>query len=298
MTDDLRIGIDIGGTKIAAVILDEAGREQARYRVNTPYEYDATIEYIANAVSQLEHQAGRAGRIGISMPGIVNDDRELLLVTNLPWLQGKPFLRDLEQVFDRQIRIGNDANCFALSETVDGAASDAAVVFGVILGTGVGSGIVVNGQIVAGANGTAGEWGHNPLPWHEASDGAEIFCSCGQMGCIETWLNGAALSRDYHTIARTSLSGREIAQLANEGDEPAREAIARYESRLARALSAAINFLDPDVIVLGGGLSEISSLYECVPLLWSHHASLGAKTTRLVAAAHGPDSGVRGAAWL
>ena len=299
MTEGLRIGIDIGGTKIAAIILDEAGTEQARCRVDMPHEYGATIENLVDAVSRLERQVGRSAHIGISMPGVINESGEPLLVANLPWLQGKPFQSDLEQVFGRPVNIGNDANCFALSEAVDGAASGANVVFGVILGTGVGGGVVVGGRVINGANGTAGEWGHNPLPWRLASDGAEIVCGCGQMGCIETWLNGAALSRDYLATARKSAAGKEIARLAEEdGDEPAREAIARYESRLARALSAAINFLDPDVVVLGGGLSAISSFYDRVPRLWSDHASSGAKATRLVAAAHGPDSGVRGAAWL
>jgi len=299
MTDGLRIGIDIGGTKIAAVILDEAGREQARYRISMPHDYGATVANVANVVYQLESQAGPAASIGISMPGVMNDSCDPLLVSNLPWLEGKPFSRDLEQALDRQIQFGNDANCFALSEAVDGAAAGAAVVFGVILGTGVGGGIVVDGKLMTGANGTAGEWGHNPLPWCEASDGAKIVCGCGQIGCIETWLNGAALSRDYHSMARKYLTGKEIVQLANKGNALACKAISRYESRLARALSAAINFLDPDVIVLGGGLSTISSLYECVPQIWSRHASSGAaKATRLIAAAHGADSGVRGAAWL
>ena len=298
MTEGLRIGIDIGGTKIVAIILDREGREQARSRMDMPHEYGATIANVSDAVSQIERQTGRAAHIGISMPGVIGEAGEPLLVANLPWLQGKPFRSDLEQVFDREVRIGNDANCFALSEAVDGAAAGANVVFGVILGTGVGGGVVVGGRVINGANGTAGEWGHNPLPWREASDGAEIACGCGQLGCIETWLNGAALSRDYLAAARKSAAGKEIASLAAAGDEPARKAITRYESRLARALSAAINFLDPDVIVLGGGLSAISSLYESVPRLWSGYAASGAKATRLVAAMHGPDSGVRGAAWL
>jgi len=298
MTDDLRIGIDIGGTKIAAVILDKAGGEKARCRIDMPHDYDATIEELVNAVSQLERQAGHATHIGIGMPGIVNGGGEPLLVANLPWLHGTPFLRDLEQAFDRSVKISNDANCFTLSEALDGAAAGATVVFGVILGTGVGSGIVVDGRIVTGANGAAGEWGHIPLPWREPFDGAEIICGCGKIGCIETWLNGAALSRDYLASAHKFAAGKEIARLANDGDEAAREAISRYESRLARAFSAVINFLDPDVIVLGGGLSSISSFYKNVPRLWSEHTSSGAKSTRLVSAAHGPDSGVRGAAWL
>ena len=298
MTNGLRIGIDIGGSKIAAVILDKGGRELASHRDETPHEYEAAIKKITNAVFQLEQQVDRAEHIGISMPGVFSADRKPLLVANLPWLEGTAFLRDLELIFGRKIKIGNDANCFALSEAIDGAASGAEVVFGVTLGTGVGSGIVVNGRVITGANGSAGEWGHNSLPWRMKSDGAENVCCCGRIGCVETWLNGAALSRDYFVVAQKPSEAKEIARLANQGDALARKAIARYESRLARALSAAINFLDPNVIVLGGGLSKVSSFYERVPQLWSHHVTSGAKTTRLVAAVHGPDSGARGAAWL
>ena len=294
----MRIGIDIGGTKIAAVILDEKGREQARYRADIPRDYSDTIEILSETVAQLENQARPAARIGISMPGVVNGAGEPMLVVNLPWLQGRTFRSDLERLFDRPVHIGNDANCFALSEATDGAASGAAVVFGVILGTGVGGGLVVDGRVVAGANAMAGEWGHNPLPWREASDGAEITCGCGQSGCIETWLNGAALSRNYLLVARRAAKPAEISRLAGKGAQHARNAISLYQKLLARALGAAINFLDPDVIVLGGGLSAIPSLYTEVPRLWSRYTSSGAMATRLVKAKYGPDSGVRGAAWL
>lgn len=294
----MRIGVDIGGTKIFAVILDEKGREQARYRADIPRDYSATIKIISETVAQLESQARPAALIGISMPGVINGAGEPMLVANLPWLQGKPFRSDLERLFDRPVHISNDANCFALSEATDGAAVGATVVFGAILGTGVGAGLVVNGRVLAGANATAGEWGHNPLPWREASDGGEITCGCGQTGCIETWLNGAALSRDYLSLAGRQAKPEEISRLAGGDDEHARRAIALYETRLARALAAAINFLDPDVIVLGGGLSAIPSLYTEVPRLWSRYTSSGAMATRLVEAKYGPHSGVRGAAWL
>ena len=294
----VRIGIDIGGTKIAAVILDENGKEQARFRADIPRDYSATIKIISETVSYLENEASPAARIGISMPGFINGAGKTMLVANLPWLQGRVFRSDLECLLNRPVNIGNDANCFALSEATDGSAAGAAVVFGVILGTGVGGGLVVNGQVVAGANTTAGEWGHNPLPWHEASDGAEITCSCGQSGCIETWLNGAALSRSYLSVAKRVAKPEEISRLAGKGDQCARDAISLYEKRLARALGAAINFLDPDVIVLGGGLSEMPNLYTRVPRLWSRYTSSGAMATRLVKAKYGPDSGVRGAAWL
>lgn len=294
----MRIGIDIGGTKIAAVILDEEGREQARCRADISRDYNGTIDIISKTVAQLESQVRPAARIGISMPGVVNGAGEPMLVANLPWLQGRPFRSDLERLFERPVHIGNDANCFALSEATDGAAAGAAVVFGVILGTGVGGGLVVNGRIVAGANATAGEWGHNPLPWREPSDGDEITCGCGQTGCIETWLNGAALSRDYFSVAGRAAKPEEISRLASSGQDHARHAVSLYERRLARALAAAINFLDPDVIVLGGGLSAIPSLYTEVPRLWSRYASSGAPVTRIVEAKYGPDSGVRGAAWI
>ncbi len=294
----MRIGIDIGGSKIAAVILDHEGREQARHRSDMPRDYSGTVEKISETVGRLEGRAQRAGRIGISMPGVVNGAGESVLAANLSWLQGKPFRHELELVLDRPVHIGNDANCFALSEATDGAAAGATTVFGVILGTGVGGGITVDGRVIGGAIATAGEWGHNPLPWRETSDGAEIRCGCGQTGCIETWLNGAALSRDYLSLAGRTAAPEEISRLAGEGDAPARQAISRYEARLARALAAAINFLDPDVIVLGGGLSAISSLYTNVPRLWARYASSNAALTRLVKAEHGPDSGVRGAAWL
>jgi fructokinase len=294
----MRIGIDIGGTKIAAVILDEQGREQARYRADIPRDYSATIGIISKTVAQLENESRPAAQIGISMPGVVDGAGEPILVANLPWLQGRPFRSDLEDLFERPVHIGNDANCFALSEATDGAAAGAAVVFGVILGTGVGGGLVVNGRLIVGANATAGEWGHNPLPWRMASDGDEITCGCGQIGCIETWLNGAALSRDYLSLAGRQAKPEEISRLAGDGEQHARHAITLYETRLARALAAAINFLDPDVIVLGGGLSAIPSLYTEVSRLWSHYASSGTLATRLVEAKYGPDSGVRGAAWL
>jgi fructokinase len=295
---DMRIGIDIGGTKIAAMILDGEGRERARFRREISRDYDGTVENISDTVSHLEEQAGRANRIGISMPGVVNRSGEPIMVANLPWLRDKPFRPDLERLFERPVHIGNDANCFALSEATDGSAAGAKLVFGVILGTGVGGAIVVNGQIVTGANAIAGEWGHNPLPWRTPEDGAETMCGCGQTGCIETWLNGAALSRDYQALSGSEAKAKDISRLAEENDASATQAISQYAERLARALASAINFFDPDIIVLGGGLSEISGLYDQVPELWGRHTSTKPAATRLVKAAHGPESGMRGAAWL
>ncbi len=295
---DMRIGIDIGGTKIAAMILDGEGRERARFRSEISRDYNGTVENISDTVSHLEEHAGRANRIGISMPGVVNRSGEPVMVANLPWLRDKPFRPDLERLFERPVHIGNDANCFALSEATDGSAAGAKLVFGVILGTGVGGAIVVNGQIVTGANAIAGEWGHNPLPWRTPEDGAETMCGCGQIGCIETWLNGAALSRDYQALSGSEAKAKEISRLAEENDAAAKQAISQYAERLARALASAINFFDPDIIVLGGGLSEISGLYEQVPELWGRHTGTKPTATRLVKAAHGPESGMRGAAWL
>jgi fructokinase len=295
---EMRIGIDIGGSKIAAMILDGAGQEQARCRSEITHDYDGTVDKISETVSQLEAQAGRADTIGISMPGVISRSGEPLMMSNLPWLRDKPFRHDLEQRFKRPVRIGNDANCFALSEATDGAAAGARLVFGVILGTGVGGAIVVNGNIVTGANASAGEWGHNSLPWRRGDEGVEIECGCGQIGCIETWLNGAALSREYAALSGKEAIAKDISDFADAGDEAAQQVIARYAERLARALASAINFLDPDVIVLGGGLSEIVSLYDQVPKLWRAHTSSDASATLLVKAAHGPESGMRGAAWL
>jgi len=294
----IRIGIDIGGSKIAALIIDGPGQKEAHCRSKITRDYDDTVDKIYKIVLQLEAQAGPADKIGISMPGIISRNGEPLVMSNLPWLRGKPFRFDLEQRFKRPVRLGNDANCFALSEATDGAAAGARLVFGVILGTGVGGAIVVNGNIVTGANSSAGEWGHNLLPWRHGDEGVVIECGCGQIGCIETWLNGAALSREYASLSGKEATAKDISDFSDAGDEVAQQVIACYTERLARALATAINFLDPDVIVLGGGLSEIASLYEQVPKLWRAHTSSDASATRLVKAAYGPESGMRGAAWL
>jgi fructokinase len=219
-------------------------------------------------------------------------------VANLPWLEGRPLQRDLQAAVRCPVRIANDANCFALSEAVDGAAAGAGVVFGAILGTGVGGGIVVGGRPLAGANAIAGEWGHNPLPETHAEDGPPVTCGCGRSGCIESWLNGAALTRDYRDVTGGEGSAAAIARLAEQGDAAACTALARYQRRLATALAGIINILDPDVIVLGGGLSAIASLYARVPELWAPLVVAPQPQTRLVPARFGPESGLRGAAWL
>ena len=293
----MRIGIDIGGTKIAAVLLDEDGAEVARQRTGAPRDYEATLGVLGEIASLLEGEGGRAVAVGLSVPGVITARGELRRVVNLPWLEDRPLVADLEANLGRPVSIANDANCFALSEAIDGAASGARVVFGAILGTGVGGGIVVDRRVLAGANALAGEWGHNPLPWRDGAEPA-VRCGCGRTGCIETWLNGAALVRDYGSVCGREATVSEIVRLAGAGDPNAGAAVSRYKLRLAKALAAAINFLDPDVIVLGGGLSEISDLYASVPRLWAEYTLVAEPRTGLARARHGPDSGMRGAAWL
>ena len=232
------------------------------------------------------------------MPGLIGADGALHRVVNLLWLERRPLRTDLAQALGMPVAIANDANCFALSEAIDGAAAGADVVFGATLGTGVGGGIVIGRRPLSGANAVAGEWGHNPLPEAHADDGPSIGCACGRTGCIETWLNGAALARDYRNVAGREVAAPEVARLAEQGEPDARTALARYQRRLAAALAGIINILDPDVIVLGGGLSSIGSLYAGVPKLWAPLVVAPDPKTRLVAARFGPESGLRGAAWL
>jgi len=266
-----RIGIDLGGTKIEALALDAAGREFFRRRIPAPRgDYGATLA----AVAGLVREAG-AGTVGVGMPGALSRVTGLVQNSNSTWLIGKPLQQDLATAIGREVRLANDANCFALSEAVDGAGQGAQVVFGVILGTGVGGGIVVRGEVLTGTNAIAGEWGHNPLPLPQAADLPLRPCYCGRSGCIETYLSGPALERD--------------------GGERALEA---YEERLARALAGVINILDPDVIVLGGGVSKEERLYHEVPKLWRRHVFSDQVATRLLPPRHGDASGVRGAAWL
>ncbi|HYZ27233.1 MAG TPA: ROK family protein [Geminicoccaceae bacterium] len=294
----IRIGFDIGGSKLAAIALDEDGRERARTRRDVPRSYGATIEAVGAAVATFERAHGPAGAVGIALPGMIGADGTPIRVVNLPWLEGRLLRADLAQALGKAVAIANDANCFALSESIDGAAAGASVVFGAILGTGVGGGIVIGGKPLAGANATAGEWGHNPMPGLEVADGPPVACGCGRTGCIETWLNGAALARDYRSLTGRQSGGPEIARLAEDGESEAQMAMARYERRLARALAGIVNILDPDVIVLGGGLSSIASLYAEVPKLWAPLVVAPEPKTRLVPARFGPESGLRGAAWL
>jgi fructokinase len=282
----MRIGIDLGGTKIEAIALDGA-REVLRRRVATPRgDYEATI----STVSSLVREIG-AGTVGVGIPGALSCVSGLVKNANSTWLIGRPLKQDLEKAIGREVRLENDANCFALSEATDGAGAGAEVVFGVILGTGVGGGIVVHGKLLTGPNAIAGEWGHNPLPAPAPEDLPLPACYCGRPGCIEAYLSGPGLAADHLKLTGESLSAEEIA--ARRG-----EALGRYEERLARALASVINVLDPDVIVLGGGMSNVERLYTEVPRLWSKHVFSDHVATRLVRNAHGDSSGVRGAAWL
>jgi fructokinase len=282
----LKIGIDLGGTKIEALTLEGSGNEVFRKRVATPRgDYEATIA----AVSALVHEAGK-GTVGVGIPGALSRVTGLVKNANSTWLIGRPLKQDLEKALGREVRIENDANCFALSETVDGAAKGASVVFGVILGTGVGGGIVVHGKVIQGVNAIAGEWGHNPLPLPTLDDVPLPACYCGRAGCIETYLSGPGLARDHEALTGQSLRPEEI--VSHE------KTMARYEERLARALAGVINVLDPDVIVLGGGMSNVARLYTEVPRLWSRYVFSDRVATRLARPVHGDSSGVRGAAWL
>ena len=300
----MRIGVDVGGTKIEGIALEDDGTERARRRVPTPRgDYDATIRAIASLVVALEEDGARRASVGLGIPGTLSPQTGLVKNANSTWLNGRPFAADLEARLARPVRIANDANCFALSEATDGAAAGAAVVFGVIAGTGAGAGIVVNGRVLVGPNAIAGEWGHNPLPWPDADERPGPPCYCGQSGCVELFLSGPGLAADFARHGGGPASPAEIAARAEQGDTDADAALARYEERMARALAAIINVLDPDVIVLGGGMSNLDRLYRNVPAQWGRHVfAAGAKgepvRTRLARALHGDSSGVRGAAWL
>src|SRR5260221_1247166 len=283
----MRIGVDLGGTKIEALALDAAGREVFRKRVLTPRgDYTATI----NAVVAMVKEIG-AGTVGVGIRGALSRMTGLVKNANSTWLIGRPLKQDLERALGREVRIENDANCFALSEAIDGAGKGARSVFGVILGTGVGGGIVVDGEVLLGRNAIAGEWGHNPLPLPGEADLPLPKCYCGRSGCIETYLSSPALERDHERLTVHNRSGKEIAA-------PHAQALDRALERLARALAGVINLVDPDVIVLGGGMSNVPRLYTDVPRLWTRHVFSDHVATRLLRNVHGDSSGVRGAAWL
>jgi len=293
----MRIGVDFGGTKIEAMAIDRDGVERCRRRIDTPREdYDASVRAVADLVAAVEREAGVRGTVGVGIPGAVSPATGVIKNANSTWLIGRPLHLDLERALGRPVRVANDANCFALSEATDGAAAGAAVVFGVILGTGVGGGVVVDGRVLQGANAVAGEWGHNALPWPDETEWPGPPCYCGRRGCIETFLCGQGLQLAYGELEGPT--ARQIAESAARGDARAAGALTTYVRRLAKALATVINMLDPDAIVLGGGLSNIEALYTRVPEEWTHWAFSDRIDTRLVRARHGDSSGVRGAAWL
>lgn len=295
----MRIGIDLGGTKIEAIALGDRGDVLLRRRVPTPRDdYEETLACLQRLVGEIESELGESGTVGVGTPGAISPATGLLKNANSVWLNGKPLDRDLERALGRPVRIANDANCFTLSEAIDGAAAGAEVVFGVILGTGTGGGIVVRGRCLAGPNGIAGEWGHNPLPWPRAEELPGPECYCGRRGCIETFLSGPGLAHDHQRSTGRRLSSEEVVAAALSGDPAAEASLERYEDRLSRALVSVINVLDPDVIVLGGGLSGVERLYERVPRSWDRYVFSDRVDTKLVPPKYGAASGVRGAAWL
>jgi fructokinase len=295
----LRIGVDLGGTKIEAIAIDGDASVRSRRRVPTPrHDYQATLEAIARLVAEVESEAGGAASVGIGIPGAISPATGLAKNANSTWLNGRPLHGDLERALGRPVRLANDANCFALSEASDGAAAGARVVFGAIVGTGAGGGIVVDGRVLTGANGIGGEWGHNPLPWPDPAELPGPACYCSRRGCIELFLSGPGLSRDHRERTGDDLTAEEIAARAQAGDARCEEALMRYESRMARGLASVINVVDPDVIVLGGGMSGLARLYERVPAQWTEWVFSDRVDTRLVPPRHGPASGARGAAWL
>ena len=298
----MRIGIDLGGTKTEVIALSDQGEQLFRHRLPTPGgDYRQTIETIASLVEMAEQATGQSGTVGVGIPGSISPYTGVVKNANSTWLNGQPFDKDLCQRLQREVRLANDANCLAVSEAVDGAAAGAQTVFAVIIGTGCGSGVALNGRAHIGGNGTAGEWGHNPLPWMDEDElryRAEVPCYCGKQGCIETFISGTGFAIDYKRLSGHQLKGSEIMQRVGERDPVAELALSRYEMRLAKSLAHVVNILDPAVIVLGGGMSNVDRLYQTVPNLLKPWVFGGECETPIRRAVHGDSSGVRGAAWL
>jgi fructokinase len=297
--NSLRIGVDLGGTKIEFVALERDGTELYRHRIPTPrFEYEGTVGAIADGVKEMERKLRRTATVGVGIPGTVSTRTGLVKNANSTWLNGKPFDKDLSRALAREVRCANDANCLAVSEATDGAGAGKHVVFAVILGTGCGGGIAVNGRVHSGSNGVAGEWGHNTLPWMREDEFPGPPCYCGKNGCIETWISGTGLEKDYERAAKHPLRGPEIIARGEAGEAAALAALDRFEDRLARGLAGVINLLDPDVVVMGGGASQIPRIYKNVPARLKDYVFGKEADTPLVPAKHGDSSGVRGAAWL
>jgi fructokinase len=295
----MRIGIDLGGTKIEALAIDNEGKELGRHRVDTPRsDYDATIKAMVGLVSRLEVETGNLGSVGVGFPGSVSGITGLVKNSNSTWLNGRPFHRDLTSAMGREVRVANDANCLAVSEATDGAAAGRHVVFAVILGTGCGGGVAIDGHVHAGPNGVAGEWGHNPLPWQTAAEYPGPACYCGKRGCMEMWVSGTGIALDYKSATGRERTTREIMADFEAGDTVSAAVVDRFEDRLARGLAQVINILDPDVIVLGGGVSRVQHLYSTVPKKLAQYVFGGESSTAILQSMYGDSSGVRGAAWL
>ncbi len=294
-----RIGVDLGGTKIEAAAIGPDGKIAARQRIVSPRDdYRASIDAVTNLVKSVEAEIGVRGSVGVAIPGTISPANGLVKNANSTWLIGHAFDADLATALERPVRMANDANCFALSEAVDGAAAGAGVVFGVIIGTGAGGGVVINQRVIGGANAIAGEWGHNPLPWPDQTEWPGPPCYCGQRGCIETFISGTGLARDHLEVTGQAINAMEIAANMAAGDALAEASFARYEDRLARALASVVNILDPDAIVLGGGVSNVERIYQNVPPLISRHTFSDEIKLTFKRHVHGDSGGVRGAAWL
>ena len=298
----MRIGIDLGGTKTEVIALSSEGNALFRHRISTPRnDYPATVQAIVDLVRLAEEKTGQTGTVGLGIPGTISPYTQRVKNANSTWLNGQPLDKDLAQALNRDIRIANDANCLAVSEAVDGAGAGQGLVFGVIIGTGSGAGVAINGASRIGGNGNAGEWGHNPLPWMDEDElryRAEVPCYCGQQGCIETFVSGTGFAIDYQRLSGVARKGAEIITLLEQQDPVAALAMSRYEIRLAKSLAQVVNLIDPDVIVLGGGMSNVDRLYQTVPTLMKKWVFGGECETPVLKAMHGDSSGVRGAAWL
>jgi fructokinase len=296
---EMRIGIDLGGTKIEALAIDDKGVELARHRIDTPRDdYRGTLAAMVELVHRLEKETGRIGTVGAGIPGSISRITGLVKNSNSTWLNGRPLDRDLTSMLGREVRVANDANCFAVSEATDGAAAGKHVVFGVILGTGCGGGVAIDARVHAGPNGVGGEWGHNPLPWPKPEESPGPACYCGKRGCMEMWVSGTGIALDYKTMTGIAKTTQEIVLEFETGDREAVAAMERFEDRLARGLAQVINILDPDVIVIGGGVSKVKHIYQELPKKLAAYVFGGEMSTPVVAAMYGDSSGVRGAAWL